>query len=211
MNTFSVGEAIRFGWETFKKRPWFFIGVTVITAVISGVVSSLLDSVEGGPLVNFANMLVNIAVSTFIGLGITSVYLKAHESVESVSFSNLWYPDLFWNYLAASLVMSIIIGIGFILLVVPGIILATMLLFTTYLVVDRKLGPIEAMKESRRITEGKKWQLLAFLLAIIGINILGFIALLVGLLVSIPVSTLAIVHVYRKLEHGASEVTPVSV
>jgi len=210
MNTFSVGESIRFGWETFKKRPWFFIGVTVITAVISGVVSSVLDSTDGGPLLKLANTLVNIAVSTLVGLGITSVYLKAHESVESVSFSNLWYPDLFWNYLAASLVMSVIIGIGFILLIVPGIVLATMLLFTTYLVVDRKLGPIEALKESRRITDGKKWQLLVFLLAIFGINIVGFICLLVGLLVSIPVSTLAIVHVYRKLEHSASEVTPVS-
>jgi|SRR3989344_522513 len=208
MNTFSVGEAIRFGWETFKKRPWFFIGITVITAAISGAVSSALGSVEEGPVVGIANTLVNMAVSTFIGLGITSIYLKAHVSVESVSFSDLWHPDLFWNYFAASIVVSIIVGVGFILLIVPGVILALMFLFTTYLIVDKKLGPIEALKESNRITKGKKWQLLVLMLAIIGVNILGFIGLLVGLLISIPVSTLAIVYVYRKLEHSASEVVP---
>jgi len=92
---------------------------------------------------------------------------------------------------------------------VPGIILALAFIFSSYLIVDKGKGPIEAMKESWRITKGHWWKLFLLVLAIIGLNILGFILLLVGLLVTIPVSMIALSHAYRTFEHGASEMAPV--
>jgi uncharacterized membrane protein len=116
---FSVRSAIQFGWETFKKRPWFFIGATAILAAV----------------------------------------------------------------------------------------LALMFMFTTFLVIERELGPIEALKESNRITRGHKWNLLGLLLMLILVNLLGVLALIVGLLVSVPVTMLALTHVYRVLG-GAAEARP---
>ena len=55
------------------------------------------------------------------------------------------------------------------------------------------------MSESHRLTRGHKWQLFGFVLLLLLINLLGLLALVVGLLVSIPVSTLAFVHAYRVL------------
>ena len=40
------------------------------------------------------------------------------------------------------------IAVGFILLIVPGIIFALMFLFTTFIVIDREFGPIDSMKET---------------------------------------------------------------
>ena len=68
-----------------------------------------------------------------------------------------------------------------------------------YLVMDRGLGVTESLKESRRITYGNRLKLLLLGLALVGINIVGFFLLIVGLLVSIPVSMLAGVHAYRTL------------
>jgi uncharacterized membrane protein len=59
------------------------------------------------------------------------------------------------------------------------------------------------MKESKRITYGYKWPLLGFALVLALINLLGLLALVVGLLVSIPVTTLAFVHAYRALSNRA--------
>jgi uncharacterized membrane protein len=70
-------------------------------------------------------------------------------------------------------------------------------------VIDRDLGPIKAMKESKGITRGNKWPLLGFLLLLTLINLLGLIVLVVGLLVSIPISWLALVHAYRTLAGAA--------
>jgi uncharacterized membrane protein len=62
------------------------------------------------------------------------------------------------------------------------------------------------MGESNRITRGHKWQLFGFVLLLLLINLLGLLALVVGIPVSISVSTLAFVHAYRVL--GGKAGTP---
>ena len=85
----------------------------------------------------------------------------------------------------------------------PGIIFMLMFMFVMFIVIDRGLGPVEAMKESARITRGYKWQLLGFVLVLALINVLGMLALLVGLFVTIPVTSLAFAHAYRALSANA--------
>jgi uncharacterized membrane protein len=63
------------------------------------------------------------------------------------------------------------------------------------------------MKESSRITRGHKWPLFVFLLLLVLVNLAGLLALVVGLLVSMPVSMLAFVHAYRTLA-GKAEMPP---
>jgi len=84
-------------------------------------------------------------------------------------------------------------------LIVPGIIFVLMFMFTTLIVIDRGLGPIEAMKESSRITRGHRWTLLGLALLVVLVTLLVLLALVVGLLVSVPVSWIALAHVYRVL------------
>jgi uncharacterized membrane protein len=201
---FSTGSAIRFGWETFKKRPWFFVGSAIIIAVaylVVGLITNAVDAALGGSPEEptGAGSVVSIILGTFIGMGLTAFYLAAHDNLETVQLSSLWHPQPFWKYFAASLLVSLVIVGGMLLLIVPGIIFALMFMFATFIVIDRELGPIEAMKESNRLTKGYKWSLLGFILVITLLNLLGLIALVVGLLVTIPVSWLALVHAYRTL------------
>ena len=213
MHPFSVKESIRFGWETFKKRPWILIGGFVLAMVISGVSSALLDPGQNAPF-TFATFLMGVAsfvVGIFVEMGLVTFALKAHDSIEGVKIADLWNPKPFWYYLVGQIVVGVVVIFGFILLIVPGVILALGLIFSSYLIIDKGRGPIEAMKESWRIAKGHKWQLFVFSSAMVGLNILGLLALIVGLLVTIPVTMLAMVHVYRKLEHAASEMTPVPI
>jgi uncharacterized membrane protein len=140
-------------------------------------------------------------------MGATAFYLAAHDNPDTVDLSALWHPRPFWKYLGASILLGLAVAIGFVLLIVPGVIFALMFLFTTFIVIDYELGPIEAMTESNRITRGHKWQLLGFGIVLTLINLLGVLALVVGLLVSIPVSTLAFAHAYRVLS-GRAGATP---
>ncbi len=203
MQTFLVGESIRFGWETFKKRPWFFVAVTLLVMVagwcvgfIGGFIGALLGrnafDTAVGSLISFAGQL-------FIGMGTIAFYLKAHGSVDAAEVHDLWHPRPFWKYTGATFLNGLIVIVGLILLIVPGIIWALMFMFSQYFVIERKSAPLDALRESARITNGHKWRLLLFALAIAGLNILGMLFLFVGLLVSIPVTTLATVHAYRTL------------
>ena len=91
------------------------------------------------------------------------------------------------------------IAIGLILLIVPGMIAAYMFFFTGYLIVDRNRGPIEAMQESRALTDGYKLDLFIFSLGLGLVNLAGALCVVVGLLVSMPVTLMATVYVYRRL------------
>jgi uncharacterized membrane protein len=150
---------------------------------------------------------VNFALGTLISMGATAFYLAAHDNPDTADLSLLWHPRPFWKFLGASILLSLAVAIGLVLLIVPGIIFGLMFMFATFVVIERELGPIDAMNESNRLTRGHKWQLFGFVLVLLLINLLGLLALVVGILVSIPVSTLAFVHAYRVLG-GKAEPRP---
>ena len=212
---FTVGSAVRYGWETFKRRPWFFVGASVVILVaymIVGGISSGIDAAIGATPEDpsLIGGLVNLALSTFIGMGVVAFYLAAHDNPDTVELSALWHPQPFWTFLGVSILVGLAIGIGFVLLIVPGIIATLLFMFATFIVIDRGLGPIAAMKESMRIGSGHRWTLLGLIAVLLLIALLGAVALFVGLLVAMPVSTLAFVHAYRVLSNraGAAPIPP---
>lgn len=222
MNTsFSIEAALRFGWETFKKRPGFFVGVTVILAIVSAITSGILSIFGEDGAGRAAGELVNFLIMTLLDLGITATLLKAYDSVDKVEFADLWHPARYGTYLVSSIIVAVAVGIwfalalilgpvGVIIAIIPAVVISLMLMFTRFIVVDRGMGAVDAIKESVRITEGNRLQLFLFMIVIAVVNLLGVVALLVGLLVTIPVSGLAVVYVYRTIGHKASEIVAAS-
>lgn len=197
----SIKECLSAGWDKFKARPWFFVGTFVIYAVIQGIMSAVLP--EDSFLLTF---LVSLVVSTFLYMGLINIYLKGYENPASPSYKDFWHPGQFWNYLGATVLVAIVVVIGLILLVVPGIILGLALSLTGYLVIDRNMKPIEAMKESMRLTKGNRLNLLGLGIVLAILTFIGAIPLFLGLLVVAPITMLSGVHAYRTLSHGAAEI-----
>jgi len=212
---FSVGDAIKQGWEIFKSRPWFFIGAGIIlfiANIIVGIITGMIDSMLIGDVpVNpedpasgtLIGNLINFLLGTLINLGAVAFFLKAYDNLAGTTYGDLWHPQSYLPYLAVTVLFGLAVGVGLVLLIVPGFIALVVFFFAPFVVVDRASGPIEAMKASMEITKGHRWQIFFLVLALIGINILGMLALFVGLLVTIPITTLTIVHVYRLLAGGA--------
>ena len=67
------------------------------------------------------------------------------------------------------------------------------------LVVDKKLDITESIRKSGEITQGHKGWLFGFAIVLGLVNIAGALLLLVGLLVTIPLTTMAYIYVYRQL------------
>jgi hypothetical protein len=106
----------------------------------------------------------------------------------------------YWNVILANLLMTVIIGLGFALLIIPGIIFACRLAFVPYLVVDKKMEAVDAVKESWRMTKPYAWTIFATGLLTIPVFIIGFIALIIGVLVSIMLINLAFATLYYAVE-----------
>jgi len=204
MHKVQVGESLSFAWNTFKKRPGILIGGFAIGAVIMIIISSVLDTEDMDPsLTTFVMGVVSMVIGVIVEMGFTAFALRAHDSLESVRIKDLWHPTPFWKYLGIKILTGAIVVVGLILFVIPGVILSLGLMFGTYLVIDKHKGPIEALKGSWQMTKGNKWQLFLLVLTIIALNLVGFLAFVVGLLVTVPLSLLMMAHTYRKLG-GAS-------
>lgn len=207
MNTFSIQEAITFGWDTFKKDKGFFALVTLALVVFSGVVNALTG--HGSGIFALVGWLIGFAASTVVTIAYARLALSSNDG-HHVGWEGLWAPQHFWKMFGTTLIVGIVTIVGFILFVIPGIIAIVMLCFTQFLVVDKGLGPIPAIKESYRLSKGHWLQIFLFLLVLLVMNIIGALLILVGLLVSIPVSIIAFAHVYRKISALKGEALPSS-
>ncbi|MGQ0569421.1 MAG: DUF975 family protein [Armatimonadota bacterium] len=113
---------------------------------------------------------------------------------EDRSGSDCWPWDC-----ACRLIYAVFVAVGFVLLIIPGIILAARLSLYGFLMVDKGLGPRAALTRSAELTQGAVWDLFVFGLLLFGIVVLGALALFVGLFVALPTILMASAYVYRKL------------
>ncbi len=126
--------------------------------------------------------------------------LTIHDG-QPVDFSNLGTLLAgFWRYFFTSILYGLIVAGGLILLIVPGVYWAVRYGFAPFLSVDQRLHPVDALRASGRLTEGVKGDVLLFGLAAFGLNLLGAIALGLGLFLTVPMSFLAAAFVLRRLQ-----------
>ena len=133
-------------------------------------------------------------------MGIFRIGLKFTDGEQPV-FGDLFscFPLIF-KWIVAYIVFSLIVIAGLILLVVPGVIWTIKYGFFSFFIIDREdIGPIEALKESSRITQESKGNLFLFGLIAYGVIVLGVICLFIGLFWAVPTVFVALTFVYRKL------------
>lgn len=199
---FGKVEATKYGWDIFCKNIPLLLLVTGTLFLINygpSVVPGVEQNQNGifSPIVTVIFWILGIIVS----MGLIKISLMLHDSKKPIYKDLFLYdPEYFWRYVATTFLAGFIIIGGLILLIIPGIIFAVRLKFAGYLVIDKKMNPFEAIKESWKITKGSAWNILLFELLVLLLNIAGILALVAGLLVTIPLTTLASVYVYKKLE-----------
>jgi len=192
----SIEKAFSFAWAKFKEKALFFIGLTLLTVLVNGI----------GENVFTVYTFIGMILSAYLSLGIWRISIM-HIRGEEVQISDLLTISLsqFFHYTIAGILNVIVVGIGLIFLIVPGIYIASRLLLMPAFIIDKDQSFDQALQSSWNATKENSskiflWLLLSFFLAIIGV-----LALIVGLLVAIPVITLSMAYIYVKL---TDEITP---
>ncbi len=214
MKELSVKECLLAGWKTVTARPWIFVAAGIIifvASLLSDVPRSFTKDLTGlESLLNLLAFILSAVVSFLIAMGKTAFFLRGHDSLESLRLSDLWHPRPFWKFVGTSILAGGATIIGLLLFIIPGIIIGIIVGFSLYIVIDKELAPIDAIRESAKITKGNRWNLFLLGLAIFGINIVGFCLLLVGLFITLPISAIAVVHAYRVLSGTLATSSPAS-
>jgi uncharacterized membrane protein len=88
------------------------------------------------------------------------------------------------NYLSivlANLLVTALVALGLFALIIPGIIIGCRLAFVSYIIMDKKVDPIEAVEMSWKLTRGHGWTI--FLMGFVSffLIIFGMMMLFVGI------------------------------
>jgi uncharacterized membrane protein len=126
-----------------------------------------------------------------------------HFSLRFLDGNGATITDYFEGYrsfipaLLCSLIIMLLTLVGLIFLIVPGLVIFSMYLLSFAFVGGSGVDFWQAMQESRRVTSRDYFGFTLFMLALFGLNLLGFCFFYVGLVFTLPVSACAIALAYR--------------
>jgi hypothetical protein len=216
-----VGECVKRGFELTKRHfttillvGLVYLGVSIGAGIVLAVIDSTLGiapaapsgvggsfsspSQHGSPL----NVILTQVISIFLGLGLTRIGLNL-VSGKPVEVSMLFGEGRkLLRAICASILFGIMMFVGLILFIIPGIYVA--LRFGQYMnaIVDRDMGIMESLAYSSSITKNNRFNLCQLALLSFFIVLAGFIALVVGVIFAGPVAWLSWLVAYRWMQYG---------
>lgn len=183
---FSSWDFIAKAWDLVKPH-WLTLAAIAFIANVMGVVPYV------GPCLMFV-----IGGAIYVGINRAILGLLAGKPPEiGMMFSGF---DRFGQAFVASLIIMIGVSAGFILFIVPGVILLIMWMFVSLVLAETQLDFWEAMKASADLTAGYRWELFGLLLACLVVAIAGALVCCVGIFVAQPVIMTAMALAYRFLQ-----------
>lgn len=198
--SFSIGEAFKAGWNFFKENFAYFIVYELILLALMGIFS------WGNGLLWVTWHILGWIIIILVKMGYYSSCLLVVNGVKP-GFEQLYINwRLFISWVIASFLFALMVGIGLVLFIVPGCYLMARYGFFPFFIIDKDMGPLEALEHAGIASRGNRGHIFLLFLACIGLNILGVLIVGIGLLITAPVTLLALTVVYKKL---TSEAVPI--
>lgn len=210
--TFNFCDVLGYGWGVMASNLWFFVGLGFLYFLIlvsPGICRGIIDRL-GAPepfraISSISLQIVGQLIAIVLSIGLLKIALSFCDE-RRLGIGTLFDGfDCFWRYLGVAILYGLIVVAGFLLLIVPGIIWAVKFSLCYYFVIDKGLGPIEALKASSRTTKGVKWELFGFDIFTILIVYAGTLCLGVGVFAAYPTVLVSKTLVYRQLSAQTPE------
>jgi uncharacterized membrane protein len=223
---FSVGDAFSWAWNKLSKNGVPVLVSYLIWRAILGALNFVFNLITGlfdaaGTTTTDAGQTTTTSPGMAIaGLVIALIVYAVTLVVEVYSWASLitgcldiadgkpvtigsfFKPRNLGPAMLAALLVGVLTALGFVLLIIPGIIFAVLASLTLYFVIDRSMGAVDALKASIATVRANVGAILMAVLVTIGTTLLGALACCVGLLVAVPLNTLIWTYTYRKLSGG---------
>ena len=198
---FNFGDLLGRAWEIFKNNAGVFVGAVLVTALIILVGSSIAQLIHQ----YLASLVSAILVGPFM-LGLAKMSLAGARG-QQVQFATLF--EGFNNAvhaILANVLMTIFFTVGFMCLIIPGVLIYTLYITTFLFMADGQRDFWGAMESSRRLSQANfmQWLLvaiIAFVLYVAGMALCG-----VGVLVTAPIALLFVALAYET-QRGAGAIT----
>ena len=210
-----LGECITRAWALVRNNFWPVVGVSalVLFAIVGinqlfGLITNpIVNQMVTDQKVNAREILIVLGVtiisapvSTIFMAGLFKYYLKLiRGEMPTVSDAFSGFGSRTGQLILLSLVQMTLVVLGYMLCIIPGIYLTVAWYFAIPLVIDRNLDFWPALQLSRRLVS-KHWFIVFAAMLVFGlVAMIGIIACGIGILVTMPVGTIALMYAYETI------------
>ncbi len=201
----TISGSYGYAWQQMWKHFLYLFLIGVIVAFANGPVSALRESefadTPGMILLQILFAAYALLLLPIIEYGGDLLYLRAIRN-ERIDIREMFdgFKNNYLNIILANLLTFAIVGLGFVFLIIPGIILACRLVFVPYLVMDKRLEPVAAVEKSWQMTRGYGWKIFGMALLAIVIVIAGLLCLIVGIFFALIWISAAFAALYHAID-----------
>ncbi|NLU83498.1 hypothetical protein [Rhodococcus sp. HNM0569] len=203
-----VGAAVSYGFKKFGKNWTVWVGILLIAFVIQAILALVFpngeaDTSDWSAAVTASYTfwgIVGALVTTIVGWLIQAALVRGALFELDGNRPNIGSFFQFNNVgavILACFLVGIMTTIGFFVFVIPGIVLVFLSWWTVQFVMDQNQDALTAIRSSFRTIWSHFGPLLGLAAVLVLLNIAGAILLLIGLLVTVPVTLIASTYAYR--------------
>ncbi|AYE33580.1 DUF975 family protein [Clostridium septicum] len=179
-------------------------GLAIITILVYSLIISIFgysDSIYNNNIEIILD-LSSLLLSGVLTLGISKFLLNLTKKDSSAKFTDLFSGfNVYFKTLGLNILLGIIIGIGTIFLVVPGLIFALMFSQTFFILSeDNEKGIIQCLSESREMMIGYKFDYFVLMLSFLGWWLVSALTLGIGALWVYPYQKLTEANFYLEIK-----------
>ncbi len=196
----SIRHAFNFAWPILKKHFGLFTAV-LLTMFAAWVVLEVVV-IAGQRLGMLLWAVMHLAFLVFFAgleLGLVQICRAFLDGKVPKFADSLAYLRLGPEFLAAQILYVLMVAIGLVLLVVPGVYLGVRCALFGFCFAEGETSPLRCFRQSAIQSKGETMGLLRILAALLVLNLLGASLLALGLFITVPLSVLIMTDVYRQL------------
>ncbi|MCJ1885759.1 DUF975 family protein [Pseudomonas sp. LA21] len=208
---FSIGEVISEAWKRVKGMKGLLIAATLVYIVAIQTISFAFGLALGlgfgvtesqTPMGQVAQVIASIlagAVCYPLAAGVAMLGIR-RAADQKVSFDEMFsHFALFVPLLVTGLLMTLLMYVGLLLLIIPGLYLSLAYQLAIPLAVERKLSPWQALEASRKAITRHWFKILGLYLTLCLITFLSMLPLGIGLVWTIPLLIISGGVLYRRI------------
>lgn len=203
-----ISEVLNSAWKSLIAEFWLLTGLIIGYVIISLLLMLFIpDMKESMSITAITILILSFVFSIIFSLGYTKNLLQAldHEEPQFSAYGRQSLKMIL--FLISYLIYTVIVVLGTILFIIPGIYFAIRLQFFVTFIVDENSGVIESFKQSWEITKGQMTPLIILMLIMIGLLLIGTLTLAIGIFIAIPFTGLLYCAAYRKLTTSIDQET----
>ncbi len=197
-----VGEAVGFGWRTFSANVGPILLAMLVLLVVNVALQGLGSAFGDNIPLTLVFGVIGWVVGTLLSAGVIRGALDLTEGrgIREDFIKALFSPPKLPQVLLLGLVNGVLITVGLLLCILPGLVAIVLTSFSVYFLVDRpELDAIGSLKASVSLVTANLGSVLLWMLTCLGLVIAGTLACVVGLLAALPVVYLGTAFTYKRL------------